>query len=472
MPVAQAFTVESIAIHHGKLVLDTICARPMSLPTLTLAHPALVHRAALCTVAAPPLLAVAAGNLYQLTPEQATLAHHLAMLRLGLHFGTELAVLLLLAGLLESGLAGRLERAFERMFTRPWQRSVLFFALLLALLEGVVLLPGAAWMHAALVRVGISIQGWPGWLQDQLLGMLLVLLIGTPILLFARWLLVRSPHRAWLWFWMASIPVILAGALLLPQVVEPIFDHFEPLAATHPELVVQFERVVARTGTHIPPQRMFLMRASAKGNGLNAYVSGLGPTKRIVVWDTTADRMPQDEILFILAHESGHYVLHHLAWGIGMGIAGTLVLLWLTQQLAAWLLRWRGRAWKVAALGSLSGMVVLLLALAVLEAVSEPIGNSISRVIEHQADVYGQEAMHGIVADPQQTAVAAFQQLGRAWLEDPNPAPFVVFWTYDHPSIQSRASFAAHYDPWTKGNHPRYFAPTPGADPAATLRVP
>ncbi len=440
--------------------------------THTPVHPAPVHWAAFRTLAGPQMLAERAKNLYHLIPDQATLAHHLALLRLGLHFGTELAVLLLLVGLLESGLASRMERAFERILTRFWRRSVLFFALLLALLEGVVLLPGAAWMHAALVQAGISIQSWPSWLQDQLLGMLLVLLIGTPILLFARWLLVRSPYRAWLWFWIASIPVILTGALLLPQLIEPMFDHFEPLAATHPELVAQFERVVARTGTHIPPHRMFLMRASAKGNGLNAYVSGLGPTKRIVIWDTTADRMPEDEILFILAHESGHYVLHHLAWGIGMGIAGTLVLIWLTQQLAAGLLRWRGRAWKVDTISSLSGMVVLLLALAMLEAISEPIGNSISRVIEHQADVYGQEAIHGIVADPQQTAVAAFQQLGRAWLEDPNPAPFVVFWTYDHPSIQSRASFAAHYDPWTKGNHPRYFAPAPGADPAATLRVP
>ena len=73
---------------------------------------------------------------------------------------------------------------------------------------------------------------------------------------------------------------------------------------------------MARTGTNIPPDRMYLMKASVKTNGLNAYVSGIGATKRIVVWDTTAGRIPNDEVLFIFGHESGHYVLHHISKSI------------------------------------------------------------------------------------------------------------------------------------------------------------
>ena len=76
--------------------------------------------------------------------------------------------------------------------------------------------------------------------------------------------------------------------------------------------MTELEKVVARTGTNIPPERMYLMKASEKTNGLNAYVSGIGATKRIVVWDTTAGRIPNDEVLFIFGHESGHYVLHHI----------------------------------------------------------------------------------------------------------------------------------------------------------------
>ena len=87
----------------------------------------------------------------------------------------------------------------------------------------------------------------------------------------------------------------------------------------------------------------------------------------------------------------------------------------------------------------------------------EPASNAFSRHFEHQADVYGQEAIHGLVPDPQKTAVAGFNALGEAWLEDPNPSPFIEFWEYSHPSVKTRANFAAHYDPWANGGHGRVF---------------
>ena len=86
--------------------------------------------------------------------------------------------------------------------------------------------------------------------------------------------------------------------------------------------------------------------------------------------------------------------------------------------------------------------MVLLFAISVAELSSEPASNTFSRHFEHEADVYGQEAIHGIVADPQKTAVAAFNDLGEAWLEDPNPSPFIEFWEYNHPIVQTRANFA------------------------------
>jgi Zn-dependent protease with chaperone function len=85
--------------------------------------------------------------------------------------------------------------------------------------------------------------------------------------------------------------------------------------------------------------------------------------------------------------------------------------------------------------------------------------NAFSRSIEHAADVYGQEAIHGIVADPQTTTQQGFQRLGEASLDDPAPHPFVDFWTSSHPSTASRAAFAAAYNPWRPEQHPKYFRP-------------
>ena len=81
-----------------------------------------------------------------------------------------------------------------------------------------------------------------------------------------------------------------------------------------------------------------------------------------------------------------------------------------------------------------------------------------SRAQEHQADVFGSEVVHGIVADPARVNAQSFQRLGEESLEYPYPSPFVVFWTYTHPPITEREAFAAGYDPWGPSGHPRYFS--------------
>jgi len=100
------------------------------------------------------------------------------------------------------------------------------------------------------------------------------------------------------------------------------------------------------------------------------------------------------------------------------------------------------------------GLVVL--ALAVFGFLSEPLSSSFSRVLEHNADIYGLEVIHGIVPNSSEEAAGAFQILGEVSLDDPNPSPFIEFWLYDHPSIGERVRFASEYDPWATGQPPKY----------------
>ncbi len=134
-----------------------------------------------------------------------------------------------------------------------------------------------------------------------------------------------------------------------------------------------------------------------------------------------------------------------------------LVAFFLGQKLTQWTLRRFGPRWHIHSQNDWACLAVLLLVLNTLSFLAAPIENAFSRSIEHAADVYGQEAIHGIVANPQTVTQQAFQRLGEASLEDPTPHPFVEFWTYSHPSIASRAAFAAAYNPWTAGQHPKYF---------------
>jgi len=199
------------------------------------------------------------------------------------------------------------------------------------------------------------------------------------------------------------------------------------------------------------------MQASVRTNALNAYVTGLGKTKRIVVWDTTAGRIPDDEILFIFGHESGHYVLHHIPKGLALAAISLLPFYWICAQVAGCAVRRWGARRGFHAPESRAGFVLLLLVALSASFLADPANNLVSRYFEHQADVYGQEAIHGIVADPRQSAVNSFIHLGEAVLDDPDPNPLIEFWSYSHPSLQHRVQFAAQYDPWRAGQKARFF---------------
>jgi len=398
---------------------------------------------------------------YSLPPDKLAKAKTLNKIRLALDITASLWGLVFLWWLLASRTAARLEGWTQRTTSRRWVQGLLFFAVFLVI-STIAGLPIDMIGQTASRHYGISVQGWGSWFGDQGKSLGLGLAIGTWVMLLFNWIVKRWPRRYWFGAWLVAIPLVVLGAMAGPF-IEPLFNKYEPLQKNHPALVTELEQVAQRTGTNIPPDRMFLMKASLKSNGLNAYVSGMGPTKRIVVWDTTAGRVPDDEVMFVFGHESGHYVLHHIAKGLTFIALSFFFIFWACSRLADWLLRRFGARWGIdpqpgiPPLATRSGFLVLLLMFSVVSFLLEPASNTVSRYFEHQSDVYGQEAIHGLVADPQKTAVSGFNHLGEAWLEDPAPNPFVEFWLYNHPSVKNRANFAAHYNPWANGGHGEFF---------------
>jgi len=393
---------------------------------------------------------------YALPPEK--LAEAKALNRVRVWVGVAGAVwgLIVLWVLLATGSITRLD-VWTRETLRPrWLQGIGFFATVLVILA-VADLPLGFIAHSASLKYHVSVQPWGPWFVDNAKGLGVSLAIGVPVALFLTWVVRRSPRRYWIWVWLISLPMVLVGVFLEPLVIDPIFNKFAPLEATHPALVAKLEEVVARTGTTIPPSRMFLMRASEKSNGINAYVTGIGSSKRFVMWDTTTDRMPDDEIMFIFGHESGHYMLNHIPKGLALMMAGLGFMFWACASLAEGLVRRYGSGWNVSSMSSRTGFIVLFFAFSIGNFVATPVANAVSRHFEHEADVYGQEAIHGLVTDPHKTAVSGFNHLGEAWLEDPAPNAFVEFWMDSHPSVQKRARFADQYDPWANGGRGEFF---------------
>jgi Zn-dependent protease with chaperone function len=266
----------------------------------------------------------------------------------------------------------------------------------------------------------------------------------------------RSPRRWWFYGWLGSLPILFFVVFLSPWLVDPLFFEFKPLAPDHPELAAQIERVIVRAGEDIPESRMYVMNASSKLNALNAYVTGLGASRRVVVWDTTIARLPTPELLAVFGHEMGHYVLGHVRAGVLFAAALLLGGLFAASHLFRWAVSRWGQVWGLRGMDDWASLPVLLLALSLLGFLVTPAANAYSRRIEHQADQYGLEVLRGIVPDAPAAAARSLQIMGEEGLAEPSPSRAVVFWFYSHPPINDRIIFAHAYDPWSQGGSPQF----------------
>jgi STE24 endopeptidase len=392
---------------------------------------------------------------YTLPPDKLEKAIAYSSARNRLHFVGVGYGTLVLAGLLAWRVAPRFRNWAEAVSPRRILQAYVVGSLLFLTID-VLELPLSLYGHHLSLQYEQSIQGWGSWFWDWTKGELLSLALAGALIWILYGAIRRSPRRWWFYFWLAAVPILVFLMFITPVLIEPLFFKFEPLAAKQPALVANIQKVVARGGLTIPPDRMFEMNASEKLKSLNAYVTGIGASKRVVVWDTTIEKMNTGQTLFVFGHEMGHYVLGHIWIGIGAAAAGILVFLFVGYHAMNWALARWGTRWQIRGISDWASLPVLLLALAIFGFLAEPVSSSFSRMLEHNADVYGLEVIHGIVPDSSQAAAQAFQILGEVSLDDPSPGGFVEFWLYDHPSISERVRFAAAYDPWDEGKSPKY----------------
>lgn len=340
----------------------------------------------------------------------------------------------------------------EGFSARRFLQSIVFAPLLL-LTMAVLTLPLDIYGEWVEKQYGISVQGWGSWSWDWVKAELISLVIGI-ILIWLLYLVIRrSPRRWWFYFWMISVPIGVFLFFIGPWVIDPMFHKFEPLQQKDPELTASLEQMVQRAGENIPPQRMFWMGAGEKTTDLNAYVTGIGASKRIVVWDTTIAKMNTPQIVFAAGHETGHYVLQHIPKLLITFAVLLLIFYYLGYRTIGWVLARWGSGWAVRGLDDWASLPALLFLLSVFSFVASPLSSTISRHYEHQADQYGLEVTHGLTPDSGQVAAQAFQVLGEVGLSDPDPNPVQVFLFYDHPSIPDRIRFCLTYDPWANGGH-------------------
>jgi STE24 endopeptidase len=372
------------------------------------------------------------------------------------YYGLSVLVLVLI---LHLGVAAKF-RDLAEIVSANWFLQGFIFVPLLAVTLDLFELPLHLCGHALSLHYEQSVQGWGSWFWDwckaEMLDMGFTLVLALVLFAVIRW----SPRRWWFFFWVVALPLLLFVFFVSPWFIDPLFNKFKPLDANYPELAASIEKVVQRAHLGIPRERMFLMEASKKTNEINAYVTGFGASKRVVVWDTSIQKLTVDETLFVFGHEAGHYVLGHVRNGFLFFASILLVALYLGfRGLHMALARW-SQDWKLYGTEDWASLAVILLLFQVMMFLALPITNGFSRMQEHAADIYGLEVIHGIVPNSEEIAAHAFQVMGEIDLADPNPPPIITFWLYTHPPLAERLVFAHGYDPWSKGESPKYVKPS------------
>jgi STE24 endopeptidase len=318
--------------------------------------------------------------------------------------------LALLWALLHFRVGVRFRDLAERVTSKFFLRAIIVLPLTFLAIR-ILSLPLSIYGHHIGLSYGLSVQRWASWLVDWCKGAGIEIVVGSFVCFGLYRLMARSPRRWWVWAWAISIPLTIFAVWIVPIVLDPMFNKFEPLEKTNPALVEELSRVAHRGGLEIPASRMFEMKASEKVTTYNAYVTGVGSSKRIVVWDNTEKDMTTPETLFIFGHEMGHYVLDHIWKGIAASALLTFFGIWLGRTILLGSIARYASQWHLRSFDDLAGLPLLLLIASVLSIASMPIDSTVSRYFEHQADVYGLEITHGINEDSPEVAASSFQKI-------------------------------------------------------------
>lgn len=371
--------------------------------------------------------------------------------------------LLVPAALLATGLSARLRDRVRLVVGRRTLTVPLFVAAYVAL-TALLRLPLV--YYAGFVRpheYGLSRESLGDWAADELKELGLLMALAVPAVTAMYGLLRRYPRTWWLLTGLLAFPLLLFLATIKPIWVDPLFNRFGPMRDR--ALEARILALADRAG--IDGGRVFEVDRSRQTTTLNAYVTGLLDTKRIVLWDTIVDRLDDDELLAVMGHEMGHYVLNHVV--LGLAVSGGLILVGLGfVHVAAGRLarRWSGR-FGFDRPSDIASLPLLVLLAHVANLALTPAGFAFSRHLEREADRFALE-----LTRDNRAAARSFVELQRENLGYPRPGPLYRLWRSTHPSLGDRIDFANTYRPWERGEPLRYAdrfrdAPAPPGPPGA-----
>ena len=351
-------------------------------------------------------------------------------------YGSLLAgvAVVLLLGLTPAG--ARIVTWVAQPFQGHWLAEALLGGLVLLFTLWLVSLPFAARRHIVLRDNGLSTQGWAGWWVDVLKSLGVAAVTGAVVLAGFYTLTRLAPTWWWAFGAVAAAALMVVLSFVFPVVVEPLFNIFTPM----PDGPLREELVTMAARDGIPVRDVLVADASRRTRGLNAYVSGLGTTRRLVVYDTLLREATPGEVRSVVAHELGHTRERDSDIGALLGALGAAAAVVAVYLLGEWdALLARAGVDSIVAPTAI-GLVLAVLAVAGL--VSGPVQNVVSRRIEARAD---QHALR-LTGDPSEFAAMQLR-LAEVNLADVQPPRIEYLLFATHPDTVERLAAALEYEP-------------------------
>jgi Zn-dependent protease with chaperone function len=286
---------------------------------------------------------------------------------------------------------------------------------------------------------GLSNQTLAKWLSDSLIRLGIEMAVGFAFAWVPYLLLARSPGRWWLYTALLSVPFLFLSVLVVPIWIAPLFNKFGPMK----DQALERSILDLAARAKIEGSRVFEVEKSVDTKAMNAYVTGLWNTKRIVLWDTLIARLNETELKSVMAHEMGHYVKGHVVQSILLSFVVTLAGLFLVDRLGRRLLARFAPRLGFDRLSDVASLPLLLMLMEVAFLALSPVALAYSRYQEHEADRFALDLTHA-----NHSAATAFVKMQTENLGNPRPGMFYKLFRASHPSIGERIDFCNSYRPW------------------------
>lgn len=285
-------------------------------------------------------------------------------------------------------------------------------------------------------KYGLSNQTLIRWIEVTVKGFVLNDLIMSIFIFIPFYMIYRSPRIWWLQLALIIIPVTIFLTFIYPVVVDPIFNKYTSIE--NDNLGKEITELLHKAG--IQGANIYKVDKSKDTNTMNAYMTGISKSKRIVLWDTTINNLEEREVLAISAHEMGHYVKGHIWQNIILASFGTILMLFLIHITSTWILNLSNGIFGIRNLHDISMIPLFILVLNFYTFLGQPIINYASRHMEIEADTY-----EIILTEDRESAVSAMEKLYKESLGLPRPSKIFELWYHTHPTLEDRVDFYRNY---------------------------